>query len=153
MTKKKSLREHILESVSPEEFYSDIFDNIHWGNNDEARVHSPWVNEKTPSLSINRESGAWYSFCESDQGGGPDIVSFWKEYEELETIQESAESLFDEYIHPVIPEKKIRRWNRDLKSCPTALKYIMRKRGLPLKIIDQFKIGWDGQRIMFPIYN
>jgi 5S rRNA maturation endonuclease (ribonuclease M5) len=149
----KTLKDYILEQVKPEEFYSDIFDDIHWGANDEARVRSPWVDERTPSLSINRETGAWYSFCESDQGGGPNIISFWKEYEELKSEREAQVSLFDEYIHPIIPEETIRKWQKTLQNCPTAMKYITQKRGLSEKTIKRFRLGWDGHRIMFPIYN
>ena len=147
-----SLARYVRKNVSPEEYYKSIFPEISWASgSDETKVLSPFVDEKVPSLSINRDTGAWYSFCASDEKGGNSIISFESAYEECNN-REAAQNIFYKFIHPTISEEQIRRGVRKLWKTPTVLKYL-RKRLLSKKIIRHYKLGWNGNRIMIPIHN
>jgi len=147
----KTLINYIVEKIDPEEYYGEVFEEIHWGPSDEARVHSPFVHERTPSLSVNRVTGAWYSFCESDQRGGSNLVTFHAALHE-KTALESARELFDEWVHPVIDERLVRKWHRTLLETPTVLGWVLKRR-ISVEVLKSCKIGWDGTRITFPVYN
>jgi hypothetical protein len=69
-----SLIQFIVTNVDPKNYYKAIFPEASWGSGNEARVCSPFVKEKTPSFSLNSETGAWYSFSAADQRGGKSIV-------------------------------------------------------------------------------
>jgi len=147
-----SLVRYIKKNVSPEEYYRSIFPDITWPTgSDETKVKSPFVEETIPSLSINRDTGAWYSFCASDEQGGNSIVSFQAAYEEY-SDGEAARSIFHKFIHPIIPDSQIRKWVRKLYQTPSVMRYL-RKRHLSKAKIIQHKIGWNGNRIILPVYN
>ena len=147
-----SLARYVRKNVDPEEYYKAMFPEVSWSaGSDETKVLSPFVDEKVPSLSLNRDTGAWYSFCASDERGGNSIVSFQAAYEEYSN-KEAAQDIFHKFIHPVVPDNVIRRGVRKLWKTPTVLKYL-RKRLLSKKIVRSYKLGWDGVRIMMPVYN
>ena len=146
-----SLIQYVILNIDPKEYYKTIFPDASWGSSNEARVMSPFVVEKVPSFSINGETGAWYSFCKSDQRGGKSIVSFYAEVNNVSST-EAAKQLFHQFIHPVIDDSLIRRYHRALRKTPSILKYI-HSRLISDEIIDQYKLGWNGTRITFPIYN
>jgi len=147
-----SLTRYVRKNVSPEEYYRSIFPEISWSiGSDEVKVLSPFIDEKVPSLSINRDTGAWYSFCASDERGGNSIVSFQAAYEEYSN-REAAQDIFHKFLHPIIPEKQIQRGVNKLWKTPTVLRYL-RKRLLSKRIVKHYKLGWNGNRVMIPIYN
>ena len=148
----KNLIQLIREQVSPKEYYKTIFPDINWAGTTEARVHSPWVDDKDPSLSINGETGAWYSFSADDEFGGKSIVSFHAKYHEV-SQSEAARQLFHDYVHPTIDDRTIRRWERHLGQTPTARKYLRYQRLLSPKILKRYRIGWNGKRFTVPIMN
>lgn len=147
-----SLIGFVRRNVDPEKYYKSIFPEVSWSaGSNEAKVLSPFVDEKVPSLSLNRDTGAWYSFCASDERGGSSIISFHVAYYKI-TTKEAAQDLFTKFIHPVIPNKKIRQWMKKLYRTPMALRYLQ-SRLLSKKVVQQYRLGWDGKRIVIPIYN
>jgi len=147
-----SLVRYVRKHVNPEEYYKSIFPEVSWApGSSEAKVLSPFIEEKEPSLTLNRETGAWYSFCASDRRGGSSIVSFQAAYDECSN-KEAAMTIYHRFIHPVVNESVIRKYARRLYKTPTVLKYL-RSRRLSSKVIKNFKLGWNGSRITIPIYN
>ena len=146
-----SLVQYIINNVDPKEYYRSIFPDAVWGSSNEARVFSPFVKEKVPSFSINGETGAWYSFCHSDQRGGKSIVSFHTELRQV-TTNEAARQIFHQFVHPTIDDKLVRRYCRKLKNTPSVLAYL-KSRLISRTIAVRYKLGWNGVRIAFPIYN
>ena len=129
-----SLVKYIKDNVDPEEYYKRIFSEISWhGVSDEARVLSPFTSEKTPSFSVNRKTGAWYSFCDADQHGGNHIISFHAALYEM-SYRKACIQIFDWFIHPVVSENKVRKFAWNLKQTPVVLKYL-RGRQISAKII------------------
>ena len=148
-----SLVRHVRDNVNPEEYYKTIFPDISWASGaDETKVLSPFVGESIPSLSINKVTGAWYSFCASDQQGGTSIVSFHAAHHSFSSRRKAAQSLYHQFIHPVISERTVLSWVRQLNKTPSALSYL-KKRLISLKVVRQYKLGWDGSRITIPIRN
>jgi hypothetical protein len=146
-----SLIQYVIHNVDPKTYYKEVFPDAVWGSGNEARVKSPFVEEKVPSFSINGETGAWCSFCASDSRGGKSIVSFHAELHEI-TSMEAAKQIFHTHIHPTIPDKIVRRYVRQLKQSPSVIRYI-RSRVISTEIINRHRLGWNGHRITFPIYN
>lgn len=160
-----SLSEYIKHNVPAKDYWEWVFppedrDNpAKWPlGGGECKVYSPLrERERTPSLSINPDTGAWYDFgAESDHQGdrvcGSSIVSFHSALSNLTNLQ-SATEIFHQFIHPVISPKKIRQWHRSLESDRRVLSFITKHRGLAPRMVEELKLGWDGQRITFPIEN
>lgn len=160
-----SLSEYIKTTVSPKEYWEWVFppedrDNpAKWPlGGGECKVYSPLRDrEKTPSLSINPETGAWYDFgAEAEHQGdvvcGSSVVSFHAALHDISNVQAATE-IFHQFIHPIISPKKVRLWHRTLKSDRKVLNFITKKRGISPRMIQELKLGWDGQRITFPIEN
>lgn len=146
------LARFIRRNVDPEKYYKSIFPEVTWSaSSDETKVLSPFTEEKIPSLSINRNTGAWYSFCADDQYGGNSIISFHASYYEC-TNKTAGQEIYHKFIHPVIPEKQIQSWMKKLHKTPSALAYL-RNRLLSKKIVQHYNLGWDGTRITIPIRN
>ncbi len=149
----QSLARYVREKVDPKVYYPTIFPDMSWPpGGSEARVKSPWTPEKTPSLSLNPETGAWFSHSSSDDFGGKSIISFHSRYKDIST-NEAAIELFEQFIHPVIDDKTIRRWKRTLADSPQALKYLVKERLLKAEVIERYNLGFNGTRFTIPIYN
>ena len=147
-----SLVRYVRKHVNPEEYYKSVFPEVSWlSGNSEVKVLSPFVDEKVPSLSINKETGQWYSFCDSDRRGGNSIISFQAAYDECDN-KEAALTIYHKFVHPVVSETVIRKCARKLHKTPDVLKYI-RKRLISKKTAERYKLGWNGSRIVFPICN
>jgi len=148
----KTLIQFIRETIDPKEYYKSIFPEISWGGATEARVISPWTAEKDPSLSVNGQTGAWYSFSADDEFGGKSIVSFHAKYHEC-SQSDAAKQLFQQFIHPTVDERAIRRWERSLNGTPSAKKYLRGSRLISHKILKRYQIGWNGNRFTVPVRN
>lgn len=146
-----SLIKYIREHVNAQDYYTDMFPDVKWRSGNEARVLSPFTDEKTPSFSINKLNGKWHSFCRDDKGGGNSIVSFQAAIDDT-TQKVAARKIFHEYLHPTIPKRRIRSWVKQLRGCPSVLKYL-RNRFISDEIIKIHNLGWNGRRITIPILN
>lgn len=147
-----TLSGYVVKEISPERYYRDIFPDLSTPNpDDEVKVLSPFVDEKIPSLSINLKTGEWYSFCESDRRGGTSIVTFQAALDES-TNQAAARLLFHRYIHPIVSEKLIHKWQVKLAKTSDAMGYLKHRR-ISLKTIKEHKLGWNGVRFTLPVFN
>src|SRR4051794_19168604 len=147
------LVDYVRANVSIKTFYSHFFPELHWPESgSEARVSCCFHKDgQTPSLHFNPETGAW--FCHGCDAGGNSIISF---YEELKGVDRdlAAEEIFERFIHPVIPEAQVSKWHHALLNTPKIMEYLTSsKRLLHREVIKQFKLGWDGLRIVIPIRN
>jgi 5S rRNA maturation endonuclease (ribonuclease M5) len=146
-----ALISHVRTTVDPKLYYEWQFPNVRWPDSGEARIISPMrERERTPSMSINSDSGKWFDHGSGE--GGNSIISFHSEMNGISQI-EAATELFHHFIHPVVDIKKIRRWHRRLKNTPSFYRYVKDARRISEKIIKAYKIGTDGSRIMIPVKN
>ena len=143
---------HVRNTIKPEAYWESIFPGIKWSGGDEGRAISPLRTDdkNTPSLSVNRNTGAWYDHGTSD--GGKSIVSFHARLNNIEPEQAAAD-LFESFIHPVIDMKRVRAWARKLKLTPSFYDYLTHERFLAPAVIEQMYIGTNGDRITIPIKN
>lgn len=147
-----SLAQYVRNKVDPEQYYKKLFPDISWASgSNETRVLSPFVDETVPSLSLNKDTGAWYSFCASDEHGGNSIISFQAAYYDCSN-REAARTIFHQFIHPIIPVQKVHKWIKKLWGTPTVLRYLQ-SRLIGKRTIKQYELGWNGTRIVIPIKN
>ena len=146
------LVEYIRGSIDVKRYYQDQFKELQWpASSSEGRVSCIFHNDgKTPSLSLNPENGKWY--CHGCAAGGESVVSFHAKRYECSTA-EAARSLFHHYVHPTIPEKKIRRWKRKFWETPSIVRYMTKERFIGRRVLKKRDIGWDGTRVVIPIRN
>lgn len=147
-----TLSGYLIRHISPEKYYKDIFSDLSQPNPDgEVKVLSPFVKETVPSLSVNIKTGEWYSFCDSDRRGGKNIVSFHSAYLGCSNLI-AARQLYHKYIHPVVDDKLVKKWQAKLARSSSALGYL-KHRLISLRVVKKYKIGWNGHRLTIPIYN
>jgi hypothetical protein len=145
-----SLKKLLLENINPEVFWQIEFPGVKFR---EGRNSDVWCcfhkERKGESLSLDAK-GKW--FCHSCQAGGGNILQFYAERYKLSQVEASRE-LFDRYVHPLVDEKVIRKFTRQLGDTPSAFVYIVKQRLVEKNAVSRFKIGWNGTRITFPVYN
>ena len=158
-----SLKQEIISSVPPKEFYDWYFeleggDPLRWPNDgSDIRVSAPDRNDENPSMYLNPNNGSWFDHgAESETGdkghGGNSIISFYSAYEEMSTHEACAE-LYHHFVRPTISAKTVRRWNRTALKTKRVMDYLRIERMITADTVKQYKIGWDGDRITFPIEN
>lgn len=150
----QSIIDYVVNHVEPEQYYTRLFPDIRFGaTNNEARICSPFTQENTPSFQINKETGAFYSFCKGNEFGGRTIVHFHQLYYELKTLGDAAKDIYHKFIRPVIDDSKIKEWEKSLRGSPKVMKYLQLNRYLSIKTIKIHRIGFNGHRIVIPIFN
>jgi hypothetical protein len=146
-----SLNQYVIQEVDPKKYYSKALPDIQWqGDKVNPRVLCPLHDDnKTPSLHVDPQTGAWY--CHGCNEGGKSIVSFHAAVNEVPT-SDAAIEIFRDYVHPIIPLEKVKEWQQRLRNTPSAIQYI-KKRHISKDVVVRHKIGWDGTRIVFPVFN
>jgi 5S rRNA maturation endonuclease (ribonuclease M5) len=147
----KSIIKQVRDEVDPREYYARTFPDTDFSGGPEVRVLSPFSDEKNASLSLNVENGKWYSFSGGDEFGGHTIISFYARLNDV-SKREAAEEIFADFLHPVISMKKVRRWRKAALGTPSVLKYL-RSRRVSEKTAERMRLGWNGERITFPVVN
>jgi hypothetical protein len=54
---------------------------------------------------------------------------------------------------PLPSVEQINDWHSQLLKSPGPLRYLTRRRGLTLAVIEAARIGWDGSRLVFPMFD
>ena len=102
-------------------------------------------NDTERSLSINTTTGQWN--CFAGCGSGNIITYIAKKYN---VINDDVVSILRALTEPI--EISVQKFHNLLLSNSTVLNVFMKERGLSLEIIKRFKIGYDGDYFMTPIY-
>lgn len=145
-----SLVDFVVRVVRPAQYYENTYSGIRWSSGGEGRVLCPFHDEKTPSLHVNRDTGKWH--CHGCDESGRSIVSHHAKREDVShTI--AAEQLYERYVHPVIPERMVYDWARDLRQRAPAIRYLVNERCLSPDVIKHYKLGWLGKAITIPVPN
>ncbi|WP_208441522.1 bifunctional DNA primase/helicase [Bartonella raoultii] len=111
------------------------------------------------SLSLclsGNKAGLWYDFAE---GRGGDLLDLWCEVKGISLSQalEEARSFLN-LTRPkpfMAPHRSYRRPPVPLCSTPQNLvkTYLNKERRIPLEILKRYRIGEDGEKIIFPFYK
>lgn len=144
-----SLVSFVRDKVNPRDYWEWVFPDVRWPSSGaEARVISVLRDDDkdTPSLMLNPKTGAWYDH--GNKQGGKSIVSFHAAYLNVDR-EDAALELYKAFVRPVIDQKLISKWHKSLS--PIHRKYLQTERVLSDDIIDQFELGFDGERLTIPI--
>ncbi len=115
--------------------------------------------EAGQSLSIclsGSKAGLWYDFAE---GTGGDLLDLWCEVKGIslsQALEEARATLNLTRPKPFMaPHRSYRRPPVPTGQSPQNLvkNYLHEKRHIPLEIIKRYRIGEDGEKIIFPFYK
>lgn len=108
---------------------------------DEVQARCPFHNDDRPSLSVNIKTGLWKCYA-GRCGLGGNRATFEKYLKEgagtpqVEITPEVVRSQHEIFIRSDAP-----------------LKYVKEKRGISEHAISKYQIGFDGERILIPIFK
>ena len=109
----------------------------------------PFHTEKTPSFTVNEDTGEWY--CHAGCGGGAE-KEFLAKY--FDVSIEVAKNALDYYERkgtmPFPSEAQITKWHEALLGMPKELDALGRYGWTP-EILKELKIGYEDGRITIPI--
>ena len=116
---------------------------------------------KSPSGSFNFSEGLFTCFSRCAGMSIPALLKMMKATEaaEAQEAKSEARKVRDITDAPSAPQRKlpsakqVESWVDRLLSNPTALRALRDKRGYNKKTIEEFSIGWDGQRYTIPVYD
>lgn len=148
----RSIIDHVVKQVSPQAYWEWAYEGeIRWPSGDvEPRLKSLLRDDKNPSFTVNKNTGAW--FDHGDDQGGNHIVSFHAAWQGL-TMEQAAQDIYQVFVHPVIEDLRVAEWVKVLHRSPSQLAYLKEKRLLSDSIIRQFGLGVAGDRFSIPIRN
>ncbi len=115
--------------------------------------------ETGQSLSIclsGSKAGLWYDFAE---GTGGDLLDLWCEVKGIslsQALEEARAALNLTRPKPfMVPRRSYRRPPVPKGQTPQNLvkNYLHKERHIPLEIIKRYRIGEDGEKIIFPFYK
>ncbi len=115
--------------------------------------------ETGQSLSIclsGSKAGLWYDFAE---GTGGDLLDLWCEVKGIslsQALEEARATLNLTRAKPFMaPHRSYRRPPVPTEQSPQNLvkAYLHKERHIPLEIIQRYRIGEDGEKIIFPFYK
>lgn len=88
-----------------------------------------WHSDSTPSLKLDFKTGKYHCFGCNKSGHIDDLLQ----------------------NNHIIDESVVEEYHKNLISDKTRCSYLQKIRGWELKIINDLKIGWDGQRYTLPV--
>lgn len=116
---------------------------------DQMYACCPFHAEKTPSFTVNKETGEWY--CHGCGEGGAEKEFIAKFFDVPLDVAKYAVSYWNKkHTFPFPTEEQVKAWNEELKLRPTELK-VLYGFGFTDEIIDHLQLGYDDTRITIPI--
>lgn len=168
-------RKKLLSVVPHQEVYqNEQIDFTSQSNSSKERqAICPFHDDDKPSLSVNQQTGQW--FCHACQEGGT-IIEFIKKKYNLSSAMAQDKLISDynlndkeEFIKVITSDDKKKDKDKDPPPLPPGLpqRYhkvliekaqakfmeLVEKRKWTREVIDDFEIGWDGERYTIPIHD
>ena len=113
--------------------------------------------DKNPSMFVNLEDGRYNDFGSDFKG---DAINFYMMQHDVpfKAAKKAVDDIVGGDVFTVnvpmpISDSLVDTWHTNLMMTPSALKYVQETRGLSDEVIRKLKIGYDGDRFTFPIYN
>lgn len=110
----------------------------------------PFHAEKTPSFTVNKETGEWFCHGECNEGGAE--KEFIAKYFDVPVdVAQYAVSYWNKKgVLPFPTEDQVEQWHNELRQRPTELK-VLYKFGFTDEVIDKLQLGYSDTRITIPI--
>ena len=109
----------------------------------------PFHMEKTPSFTVNAETGEWY--CHAGCGGGSEKEFIAKYYDVSVEVAKNALDYYEKKGDMPFPtEEQIDSWHRALQGMPQELE-ALHTYGWSDQIMEELHIGYNDGRITIPI--
>ena len=156
----------LISRVDIKRFYEERI-KVKGKSGDEITGLCPFHNDKEASFAVNATTGLWKCFAPACGVSG-NIIQFIEKLENV-SFKEAVDILakftgaslpihnsiknHKEDIRPLIDSKLPDKYLENLLKAKEVLNWIQEKRGLSLKIIKKYKIGWNGLRNTIPIYD
>ena len=127
----------------------DRFINFSHASGDQLYACCPFHSEKTPSFTVNKETGEW--FCHGCGKGGAE-KEFLMEYFDVDAkvAKYVLQKLEDKGVLPFPSEETVEHYHRNLMSSERDLN-ILYGFGFTKEVIEELKLGLEDLRIVFPI--
>lgn len=130
------------------------------GSDGEWRAYDPAHEDpqqsKSPSASFNFQTGVWH--CQSCGRGGS-IKVLYKAMQ-IKGVQhpkpahvEAGNGPSKQQGKPLPDKDQLRRWHKRMMEHRAVHQFLNETRGLHDETLRKFRIGFDGQRIVIPIYD
>lgn len=127
----------------------DQFLNYERRTADQLYACCPFHKEKTPSFTVNVETGEWY--CHAGCGGGAEKEFIAKYYDVSNDVAKYVVEYWEKYNKFPFPEEaQIDKWHDALCNMPQELEHLY-EYGWTKSIIDTLHLGYDDGRIAIPI--
>ena len=127
----------------------DQFLNYERQTEDQLYACCPFHAERTPSFTVNVETGEWY--CHAGCGGGAEKEFVAKYFDVSTDVAKYAVSYYEQHgCMPFPTDEQIDNWYQTLCNMPREIE-AMSAYGWTKETIDALKIGFCDDRIMIPI--
>ena len=127
----------------------DLFLNFEKRTENQLYACCPFHKEKTPSFTVNEETGEWY--CHAGCGGGAEKEFIAKYYDVSNEVAKYALSYYAQHGSMPFPtEEQIESWHKNLCNMPREIE-AMSEYGWTKQIVDDLHIGFYDDRIIIPI--
>jgi hypothetical protein len=133
-------------------------------NEGEQRAYCPVCEDpdvsSSPSAMLNPQEGIW-NCLKGNHGGSIALLAKQLKQERGWDIKAESMSGNTRRAGGAAPKPKadppsaaaVREWHSDLLNNRAAKRAFISKRGIDEESIEEFEIGWDGQRYTIPIYD
>lgn len=129
----------------------DLFVKWHHKLGNQLYACCPMHMEKTPSFTVNEDTGEW--FCHGEQKGGTE-VEFLMEYYDVprEVAKYALETWEKKGTLPFPTHADVEALHAELLRRPSEVAEL-HSYGISDDIIEQFKLGFEDLRITVPVYG
>lgn len=147
----EQILERIKKSMDVQEFYRDL---LEWDG--KSNVACPWPEkhrggkDSLPSLKLFSDTGG--AFCHGCGYKATSPVYFFSDYKEV-SREAAARILYSNWVEPVIPPEEYKTPHKKLLENTFILGRLKEMRGIELKTVKGFNLGYQNGRLTIPIFN
>jgi hypothetical protein len=149
----KKLRDTVLKEIDAAVYFEEqLGPDARFGGKAEVQIWCPFHDDeggKHKSMSLHK-SGKFY--CHSPSCGvyGSNIIHWHEKSKKLKFVA-ALRDLYGTYVTKTVPESVLKGFQANLEHTKKILQWVRQKRGLSLKDVRQFGLGFDNRRVILPV--
>lgn len=147
------LRAEVDAKVDAETAWRDMFPERRDGANVTCANESSHEDgaDRVPSMTLYPDGKAYCHACGFRAAGPVDVLAAAEELD----ISSAAVEAYSRWVEPLVPEAYIASCRRALEANKVALARLEERRGIGIKTLQRYEIGWDArrQRMVIPVRN